>query len=39
MAAQLGVSNIDEMEARAMDLIDTLNIYEYCCTVSGVKHG
>ena len=39
VAAQLGVSNMDEMEARAMDLIDALNIYQYGCTTRGVKHG
>ena len=39
MAAQLGMSNTDEMKARAIDLIDTLNIYQYGCTARGVKHG
>ena len=38
VAAQLGVSNMDEIETRAMDLIDTLNIYQYGCTARGVKH-
>ena len=39
MAAQLGMSNTDEMKARAIDLIDTLNIYQYGCTARDVKHG
>ena len=38
MAAQLGVSNKNEIEAGATDLIDTLNIYQYGCMTRGVKH-